>query len=251
MTHQAARQPFAAGRREAMQMEKTGVGPVIRPGSSIDIVWEEDPRRTLRRLLPAVIYDVVGDRIVVSQTQPPQTRSHIGRTLTLTFLKRGERHILRYSFSALFIDIILEYRLVSTEKVIALVFEIRSKPEPTTFRLHFRVKPPADSGLMLLLGEEKLNLLDISLIGVRFSHKRKPAFKTGEIIPLTIIVDRSRLDIDAQVLRAWQPAGTGAVAGLQHVRAKFINIYKEFESLLGKWILMIERELLARGKHTS
>jgi len=229
-------------------MEKTGDRPVIRPGSGIDIVWQEDPVGTSIQLLSAMIYDVVDERIVLSQTQPPLTRSHLGRTLELTFRKREERQTRRYGFSALFVDIIPEYRLVSMEKVIALVFEIRSQPEPANLRSHFRIKRPADSDLMLFAGKEKMNLSNISLSGVGFSHKRKPPFKKGEIVPLTIIVDRSRLDIYAQILRAWQPAGTGSVAGLQHVSAKFINIYKEFEYLLGKQILMIERRLLAMGK---
>jgi hypothetical protein len=229
-------------------MEKTGDLTRIRPGSSVDIVWDDDPGRTSTRLLPSMVYDVDNDRMIVSQTTPPLTRSHLGMTLALTFLKREQRHIQRYGFSARFIDILPEYRLVSTEKVIALVFEIRSKPEVANLRWHFRVKPPSDSGLMLLSGEERMNVIDISLSGIRFSHKRKPLFKAGEIIPLALIVDRNRLEIDAQVLTAWQPAGIGSTAGLQHVRAKFLNIFKEFEYLLGKQIFMIERRLLAKGQ---
>ena len=70
-------------------MEKSGDRPGIKPGSGIDIVWQEAPDGTSIRLLSAMIYDVVDERIVLSQTQPPLTRSHLGRTLELTFRKRN------------------------------------------------------------------------------------------------------------------------------------------------------------------
>lgn len=195
-----------------------------------------------------MVYDIDRNRMILSQTMPPLTRSHLGTILALTYLKREERHIQRYGFSARFVDILLEYSLVSTEKVIALVFEIHSKPEAANLRWHYRVKPPADSGLMLLLGEEKMSVIDISLSGVRFSHIRKPPFKAGEILSLTLVVGRNPLEIDARVLTAWLPSGIGSASGLQHVRAKFLNSYKEFEYLLGKQIFTIDRQLLAKGQ---
>ncbi|OPY91197.1 MAG: Flagellar brake protein YcgR [Syntrophaceae bacterium PtaU1.Bin231] len=222
-------------------------GRLVRAGSSIDILLERDDLKNSIRVLKAMIYEVEGNRIVISQTSPPLTKSHIGNTVSATYLVRSEGKATRYGFSARIAEFVRDYEMTSGERVTVPVLQVQGAPEPMNIRLHFRVRPRSDSGISLSCGGKKVNLLDISLGGVGFSHGDIKSFKAGESVRLQLNVDEKRFHLEARVVRVWLSEPSPGSPYLQFVTAKFLTLERDLEHALGRKIMMIQRQMLADG----
>jgi len=230
-----------------MAEESKEAGRVVRPGSSVDIIWERDDLKNSVHLLKAMVYEVAGERIVISQTSPPLTKSHVGHLVSVTYLVKNQGRAARFGFAARIAEFTKDYEIASGDRVAVPVLQMQGAPEPMNIRLHFRVRPKSDSGLALSCGGKRVNLLDISLGGVGFSHGDTRSFKAGESIRLQVNVDEKRFHLEARVVRVWLSEPSPGSPYLQFVTAKFPALERELERALSRKIMMIQREMLADG----
>jgi hypothetical protein len=221
--------------------------PELRIGSRIDIVFENEIEKINAHYMKAVVYDSESKNIVVSQTSPPLNLYFVNRRVLITYLARSKRLVLRFGFSARLVDLLANYELSSNKVVEALVLKQINEPQQIDYRMHFRVKPPSQSSINLYFQEKKVNLIDVSLGGAKFTYPKSHLFQYGDVLKFNLIIDSRTFEIDTRVRNVSTPEFS-INKTIQFVSIKFEYDDNEISSLLGKAILSIERQLLSEGK---
>jgi hypothetical protein len=221
----------------------------LKIGTRIDIVLENEIDKSNAHYMKASVYDYENKNIIISQTSPPLNRHFLNRRILVTFLADAEKQVLRFGLKAKLIDLLNDYQIASDKSVEALVLLQLEKPERVDFRMHFRVKPPLQSNVKLFFQEEKVNLIDISLGGVKFTYPKKSyVFLNGVTAKFKLIIDSSVFEISARVRNVSLSDGFSANNPLQYVGIEFEHDNRQLNALLGRAIIGIERQLLSEGK---
>ena len=222
--------------------------PSLKIGTRVDIVLENEIMKSHAHYMKAVIYDFEEKKIIISQTSPALNRRFLKRRILVTFLVSIERRVLRFGFRARLADLIDNYQIESGKYVEALIVEQFNEPEPVDFRMYFRVRPGSQSGINLFLKEEKVNLIDISLGGAKFTYPKTYIFRPADTIQFKLIIGLTVFNLDARVREVWLPTDSKASRNLQFVSVEFFNLDKQLEASLSKVIIDTERQLLCEGK---
>lgn len=90
-----------------------------------------------------------------------------------------------------------------------------------------------------------MNILDISIGGAKFTHRKDQLVKPEEILEIILQVDEENFDIEAQVVRIL-PVGGRMAKKLESVSVQFLNLDMNTKDLLSKKIRDIEREMRYR-----
>jgi hypothetical protein len=122
---------------------------------------------------------MAGDRMIVAQTDPPISRTHLGKELFVTFLDRSDGQPRRFGFPAIVVEFIKEFELSSLLKVQALVLKKAGAFEEYNLRMFYRLEPPTDCGIRISVDGKGVNLIDISIGGAKFSHEKVFPFEIG------------------------------------------------------------------------
>ena len=222
--------------------------PELKAGLPLDIVFENEVNQQNAHYLKAVIYDYDKNLITLSQTSPALTRHFLNRRIIITFLVPIENRILRFGFPAQLIDVISHYAMASENTVEALLVKKFAAPEPTDFRMYFRVRLPSTADICLFLEEQKVSLLDISIGGAKFTYPQRHFFRPGDAIKFKLVVGQAIFNIDAAVRSVREPDIGASRQNIQYVSVEFRHNDQKMEASLAKAILDIERGLLSEGK---
>jgi hypothetical protein len=216
----------------------------IGPGSNVDLILEMDLLGETIDVRRANIYDVEGDRFILSQTTPPVRASDVGKDARLTRLIQKGSQLVRLGFSGKIFEIIRDYPLNASRTVQALGLRKTSPFDTYNLRMHYRVRPGADWSARIEVGKATVNLLDISLGGASFSHNGKDSFEHGRIVQVTYTdPDGKQHPIPAEVKRVWIPQDARHT-GLEFVAVRFTHLDKELERELGREIMELQRGAL-------
>ena len=218
----------------------------IKPGLNTDVVVNVDFSKEIIDVRKAFIYDVLEKRIILSQTNPPMASYHVGKKIAVTCLVKKDDKPVRYGFYGKITELVRDYELVSSDTVPALVIELDTGPVEFNVRMHFRVEPRGDSGIVLSVKGEKMNMIDISIGGARVTHYRDCFIEQDQKIKGILNLDGRNFNIEARVLRVWQTYGSQKITDLECVAMQFLNVDKELEDVLGRKIRKIEREMRFR-----
>jgi hypothetical protein len=220
----------------------------VRPGLNVNIVFTVDLEKEATDVRGAIIYDINGSDVILSQTNPPVTGGrHIGKYVSVTYLIREQGDVARYGFEGKVIDVIKEYNLSSSNMVSAILIKKYTAIKQYELRMHYRVKPKSsDDSMALFLENKKTNLLDISMGGARFCYKSDHSLGSGEIIKMILFIDKERFQVDARIVASWFSSDAGRQSDLQYVRIQFMNMDIACSRLLNGKILVIQREMLAK-----
>lgn len=221
--------------------------PKLKAGSSLDIVFENEIMKGNEHCLKAVVYDYEKDMITISQTSPALNRTFLDRRIRVTFLVNIERRVLRFGFAARLIDHITNYQISSGNNVEALIIKKYGDPEAVDVRLYFRVRIPSESDLSLFFKEEKVNLMDISIGGAKFTYPQRYIFRAGDLVTCTLLIGTAVFNVDAKVRSVSTPGGATANKNIQYVAVGFNHGNKQMDAQLSKAILEMERNLLCKG----
>lgn len=220
----------------------------IRPGINVNIIVNVDIDKEITDVRSAIIYDIAGMNIILSQTNPPFEKHHIGKNVTVTHLIRRKNDICRIGFSGKVIDVLNDYKHTSSSTVTAVVVKREIGINEYDLRLHYRVKPKSDSNLTLYAGGEKCNLIDISLGGAQFSHDKNHPIESGNIINILLVVDDDKFNIEAKTIRVWSSSATAEHRDMEYVSIQFLSIDKNVGNILSRKIMMIQRKNLPQNK---
>lgn len=224
--------------------------PELKIGTRIDIVFENEINTSNAHYMKALIYDIEGGKITISQTTPALNRNFLNRRVLITFLASTEKRVLRFGVRAMLTDLIVNYQISSDKNVEALILKKNAQAEPIDFRMHFRVKLPSQSDISLFIKEEKINLIDISLGGARFTCPKSYPFRYGDPVKLKLVIGSKEFAFEARVRNVLQPQEYSSNKTIQYIGVEFDHDNKQMEALLGKAIMDIERQLLSEGKMT-
>lgn len=222
--------------------------PELKPGMPLDIVFVNELNQPNAHYMKAVVYDCDQNIITLSQTTPSLTTRFLNRRILITFLMNIQNRVLRFGFPAQLIDLIGDYTMSTGHTVEALLAKKTGDPEPTDFRMYFRVKPPSNTDLCLFMEEQKVNLLDISIGGAKFIYPKRYFFRAGDSMTFKLIIGNASFNVDAVVRTVRAPDVTAANSNLQYVSVEFRHDDKTMEAALGRAIMVIERSLLSEGK---
>ena len=222
--------------------------PKLKAGASIDIIFENDIMKSNAHYLKAVVYDYDKDSITISQTSPALNRTFLDRRILVTFLVNIEKRLLRFGFPARLIEHITNYQISSGNNVEALIIKKYADPESVDFRMYFRVRLPSESDLSLFFKEEKVNLIDISIGGAKFTYPKRYIFRSADLVACTLIIGTTIFNVNAKVRSVRTPSEAAANKNLQYVAVEFNHDNKQMDAQLSKAILDIERGLLSEGK---
>ncbi len=230
--------------RKGFIMENTAVA---KPGLNVNIIFTLDIEKETADVRGAIIYDINGKDVTLSQTNPPVMEKHIGKDISVTYLIKGKNDASRYGFKGKVVNIIKDYNVSSSKTVSAILVERDTGSITYDLRMHYRVKPKSnDASIAIYLGNEKVTLMDISIGGVRFCHKKDCPVEPGNIIKVFLFIDGHRFPLDTRVVSSWLPSNAGRQPDLEHVRLQFLNMDKKCSRLLNGKILAIQREILSK-----
>jgi hypothetical protein len=222
--------------------------PDLKVGTTIDIVFENEMNKSNAHYMKALVYDYESSKIIISQTSPALNRHFLNRRIMVTFLAKKDRRVLRFGFSARLMDLITNYEIASSKNVEALILKQYEKPELVDFRMYFRVKPPSSSNINLFSQEEKVNLIDISLGGAKFTYPKSYAVLHGDTVKIKLVIDSTEFELKARVRNIVPSHEFSANKNLQYVGVEFEHDNRQLGAALGRAIIGIERQLLSEGK---
>ena len=205
----------------------------LKPGLNIDLSFN----RTQVKQVRAVIYDVDGKRIILSQTSPAIPSSRVGEPVHLSFISSKGDRVRRIGISAVVSGIIRNYELSSGATVHAVVLEQKTNPREINLRGHFRVRLHRDSGIDLIIDEKKYTLIDLSLMGLSFVQPLwQTAPKPADRIRLRLDLKGKSIHLTASVVRVCSTAKARSIA------VTFSGLTGEMEGLLWKHIFAMDRQ---------
>jgi len=218
----------------------------IKPGMTADIISAGDETKKERAPMQTIIYEITDRRLILSQTTPPITNAQQGKRFMVTFLEKSQGENPRYSFWATLTGLLTNYEIAPSQLGTALVLERETSPQTYNLRMSYRINPTMDSGLTVVVRGAPVDVVDISIDGVRVRSKSDIALTARDIVKLAITIDGKTLDIEGMVIRVWSAqTAIGAVGNMQFASIQFLSNQKGRESLLGKKIILMEREKLA------
>ncbi len=218
-------------------MEKKDNSVTIRPGLAAVIVAQE-------RYMKSMIYDVADRRIIIAQTVPPLTKFSLKQRIVITFLVRTDGIFIRYGVNAEVTDILKDYQLAQAT-VIAIGLLQRGDVIKYDLRRDFRIRPPASSGIEIVWRKRALNIIDISLGGIKFSCRGDDFPAANMEIELTMVIDGSQIPVSAMVQGVTTPSSNDS--DMHHVRVQFTTGRQVYEQPLMRKMIEIQRSLIADG----
>ncbi len=223
----------------------------IRPGLNINIIVNIDHMRETVDVGNSIIHEMAGDRMIVAQTDPPISRTHLGKELFVTFLDRSDGQPRRFGFPAIVVEFIKEFELSSLLKVQALVLKKAGAFEEYNLRMFYRLEPPTDCGIRISVDGKGVNLIDISIGGAKFSHEKVFPFEIGAPVKLSLYVDDVPYTVEAKVLRVWQPDNERIRKTVALASVQFTDMEAHLKNVLARKIRDIEREMRYKEVHTA
>ena len=104
----------------------------IKPGTSVEI--DLDPTSEGSKPLRALVYEVTGKRLILSQTSPPILPPSPKAPLYITYISRKGNRARRMGFSAAVSGFDDDYALLSGIRVPTIVVDMKREPEEASMR---------------------------------------------------------------------------------------------------------------------
>ncbi|MGA2110028.1 MAG: hypothetical protein ABSH25_20565 [Syntrophorhabdales bacterium] len=224
----------------------------IRPGAIVLLVVVDIDLRTERiDVRDSTVFDVDGERLVLAQTQPAIKDSTLRKEITVTYLEEEKDGPVRYGFPAVVTGFTGYDDLMLRRKVGAVAVRKRGDPIPYDLRRYYRVVPTSSSDLTMSIHAKRVNVIDISLGGVRFTYDADGLeLCANSVVEVGLDIGGVIRRIDATILRTWKGKDKGLQKDLSFAAADFVNLTRIFDQELSLKIREIEREDFADERPT-
>lgn len=210
------------------------------PGRHVTLVLDTDLVREEIVVRNSIIYDVIGDKVIVSQTEPQIPLRDLGRIILLTYVEKVGEKKRRLAVKTRIEEFIRDYVLSKENKVGAILLRVLSEPFESNLRRFFRVLVPSRSNIRLLVGEEEFSLLDISVGGCSILTKKVSGLPEGKKIKISLFRDHERVDLKANILRL-VPLGSQEKGLTYQVCLEFVEVSPELKRYLTSLVHELEK----------
>jgi len=215
----------------------------LKPGFTITIAFEtgDDGRR-----LRTMVYDIQGKSIVLSQTSPPMLQSHVGKWVKVSFaITRKSLQDIHLVFAAEIVDCQNDYEISPSQNVPVIMLEQKTDLEEINSRQFCRIRPPGNSNLTVMMGDDKISIIDISLGGARLAQTGKEGgLQMNQKINMAFLIDGRVFKTRAKLVRMEEECNDARLSQMQVFAVQFDAVDKDFERFLFKKIMMMERQIL-------
>ena len=173
----------------------------LKPGTNITVVTGIDSVKERIHVHDAVIYDIKGPTITISQTYPPLSRSMVGKEIDITYLVTEENDCVRRGFPAQMKEFTDDYPYNPTRKVEAIVVVKKGQEDSYNLRMFYRVEPTSRSGLAIAIEGRPVNALDVSVGGARPSYSEDFLVPYSSAKDLPVVMGFDRIPVEVKVIR--------------------------------------------------
>ena len=180
----------------------------LRPGRRVDLIISTDLDRDSIDIRSTTIHNIEADRsLILAQPFPPLGPSRVGNQVELTFLARyrdvPDGRWLRVGYQTKISKIVNDYPIGQGLRDSVLIVPGPKEFKQFTLRLHFRLAPPPefDARLYIWPDKTKVEIMDISLGGVKFSHPALMSFSVGTPISLLLTCQNKQLLLEGTSVR--------------------------------------------------
>jgi hypothetical protein len=224
---------------------------LLKPGLTLSLVVNTDNIRWVNDIRTSTIHDISGKEIIIAQTDPCLLTSQLNKSIVVSFLTHEKGDPTRYGFRARIAEFLNDYRLSSSQTVPAVVLEQNTIPRLYNLRMFYRLQPPSRAGLYLSIFEQPVSVIDISLggalVGVTADQDRFFRFEPGNIIKMTLTIDGETYELEARIQRISSQENPRRDKKLVIIACQFSDRPSNFDQVLGRKILDIQRELRSKG----
>jgi hypothetical protein len=215
----------------------------IKPGMTVNIIINIDYRKEVVETKNSIVHDVIGNKIIIAQTDPPISRTNTNREVFATYLEKEGGKTARYGFPAKIIEFIKEYELAAQQKAQAVVLLREGLREPYNLRMFYRIEPPSNCDIDIFVNGNKVSILDVSIGGASFSHNKIYPFRVNEETKIILVIGERASQIESKVVRVWEPENEKVKNSLEFVSIQFLDMKGHIKNELGRKIRDIERGL--------
>lgn len=241
---------------KALPGQKVLLRTSIRPMQTVDIIMPQQAEfgdnMDVRK---STIHDIVKRKrkeyLVIAQPQPAISKHYVGETLEFTFLNRYRdgfnKRWIRTGYSTPLLKIIKDHKIGKSMREDVIVVAAPKKLESRSLRLTYRIVPPDDLDLKIMIWPDgtELGLMDLSMGGSRFFHDRRWHFPIKSSMSLRLTSGDTAIMLNAQVVRHDKVVDRyGRKKAVTCV--EFYNLSHENQIKLQELITGIYRHLLAQ-----
>jgi len=212
----------------------------IRTGMNVDCVVEVCEQKRELDVRKSQVYEHSDKVMIISQTTPPILPSSKGRRIAVTYVNNKEG--IRMGLSGKISRIVDDYQLSSSERVRAVFLSDLSEEKQHNLRFAFRVRLPEAYKLILYNSQrETLGILDISAIGIRFSHDMTRENKVGQQMKMYLGHEQAFYELKGRVVR--KELGSDEKRNIiEHVAVRFLDIDYRIEEEVHRIVRDIDRK---------
>jgi hypothetical protein len=214
----------------------------LRPELNVKLVVGTDRGRERINARNSVIYAVNGETLILAQTEPSIKSSMLNKEIVVTYLVKENSRYSRYGFSSIVTELIDRYKLSPDQEVRAIVVHKCTEQKPYDASMRYRVGPSSRSAMNVSIYDEKINVIDISLGGIKFSYDRSLRLETDKVVEVRLGIAGEVYTIAARIIRTWQAERERFKTELRFAGAEFLNLSGKIEQKLSRKILDIEGE---------
>ena len=214
----------------------------ITPGINVKIVVEVDLRSGRINARNSMVYHVGGDTLILAQTEPSISNAMLNKEIVVTYLVDQQDRRSRHGFPVVVTEVIDQYELMPQWNVRAFAVRRCSDPKPYDIRMCYRVGPSSKSGLDASVYNKKINVIDISLGGMKFSFDKDLELESNQVIEVRLGMAGEVYPIQARIVRTWEMENERVKKDLSFAAAEFLNVSGRIEQELSRKILDIQRE---------
>jgi hypothetical protein len=173
------------------------------------------------------------------------------KEITVTYLAEEKNGPVRYGFPAVVTGFTDYYDLMSRREVRAVAVRKRAEPVPYDVRRYYRVGSTSRSGLGMSIHAKRVNIIDISLGGVRFTYDADSLeLYANSVVEVRLDIGGIIRRVDVTILRTWKGKDKGLPEDLSFAAVEFVNVTRIFEQELSLKIREIERKDFADERPT-
>ena len=183
--------------------QKKGLVQTLAPGRKLALLpkWHGAPLRA--KVLSSLVLGRHQGDLVLSPPHPSLPQPVLGRPMEVTFLSRDRSGLRRYGYYSMVLDTLEDFTCQQGARLgVVVLFPRQQDIFPISLRQtrRFPVVPGGPLGLQVK-GLTEVRLLDISIQGLRFSHRPgKGGPRRLDEVALTLLINEEAHGLDGKIV---------------------------------------------------
>lgn len=218
----------------------------------MDLVLQADLEKDYIDVRSTILHDVTKkEHLVLAQPNPRVSRLYLEQQIEVSFLirmgARSQGRWMRVGYRGPVLEMREDYELDSGMLESVLVVAGPRQLKKHTLRLSYRLEPPPEKDLRLYVmpQHQAVNIIDISLGGVKITHPQEMELDERGPVPLLLANEDDPLALQAELLRSQKlPGGRGI--RLSQSALKFVNLSPRTRLRLSRLLQELSRYELAK-----